>query len=95
MNSVSDFLDIFTPFVDLSLSIISVQIFGVPLWTILLNFLLVSFVIGFITHGSVGLGMVSHVSGAVDRSKAAKQRKMNNNNRVVVNHSTIKNRSYK
>lgn len=74
MNSFSDFLTIFEPFFNLSFRFLRLQIFGVELWTIALNFLVVSTVIGFVTKGNVGIGIASHVSAAADRSKAANER---------------------
>lgn len=61
MSTFSDFLSMLDPFINLCLIILCYPVFGVPLWNVLFSFLIVFFVIGFITKGNVRLSSLSSV----------------------------------
>lgn len=74
-GSVSVFLDFISPLLNMVYTIVSVEVFGMPLWTILLNMLVCFTVIGFITKGSVGIGSGAS-SASVGASEKAKGREL-------------------
>lgn len=74
-GSLSSFFSFISPLLDVCYMVLSVEVFGLPLWTILLNVLVCFTVIGFITKGSVGLGSVGNSVSAARRSSKSNEGK--------------------
>lgn len=72
-GSLSGFFAFLSPLFNLVFTALSVRVFGIQLWLILLNCLVCFTIIGFITKGSVGIG--SGLSKAVSASSSRKARK--------------------
>lgn len=70
-GSVTAFLNFISPLLNMCYTILSVEVFGLVLWKILLSFLVCFTVIGFITKGSVGIGSgaSSAIVGASEKAK--------------------------
>lgn len=72
MNSFSQFFTIFLqPVFDLFTRLISLPIFGVPLYQILLSFFVLAFVIGFISSGTALGGGVFNAASSLARGSAS------------------------
>lgn len=72
MNSFSQFFTVFLqPVFDLFTRLISLPIFGVPLYQILLSFFVLAFVIGFISSGTALGGGVFNAAAGLARGSAS------------------------
>ena len=70
--SFVEFIEMLAPFWDLAREIFSFQIFGAPLYGILLSLFLMSFILSFIKGGHVGAGVVSSISAGIRTGEGAK-----------------------
>lgn len=75
MNTFSDFLAMVQPFFDLATDLLSVPLFGVPIWRYIFSIYLFSFVALFVAKGTVNLsGAVGAVRSGSAVSKASRNK---------------------